>query len=76
MRNNTQHLRDGATKRCPICDGRFGLIRRYSWRTALCSKSCVDRFKERQEADRKWLSCLARFNTACIVHCIASGGAE
>jgi hypothetical protein len=55
MRNNVRHLRDGDTKRCPICAGRFGLIRRYSWRTALCSEKCVDRFRARQEADRKWL---------------------
>jgi hypothetical protein len=55
MRNNIQHLRDRATKRCPICDGRFGLVRRYSWRTALCSKKCADRLRARQETDRKWL---------------------
>jgi hypothetical protein len=61
MRNNFQHLRDRATKRCPICDGRFGLIRHYSWRTALCSKKCADRLRARQETDRKWLcwSCAA-----------------
>ncbi len=56
MGDEGQHARDVATKRCPICNGRFGLIRRYSWRTALCSKSCLDRFKARQEIDRKWLS--------------------
>jgi len=38
-----------------ICDGKFGLIRYYSWRTALCSKKCADRFKARQEDDRRWL---------------------
>jgi hypothetical protein len=58
MHNNSTQLRVGATKRCPICDGRFGLVRHYSWRTALCSKKCVDRFRARQEADRKWLSWL------------------
>jgi hypothetical protein len=56
MRDNSQTLRDGAIKRCPICDGRFGLIRHYCWRTPLCSKTCVDRFKARQENDRKWAS--------------------
>ena len=57
MRNNSQHLREGAAaKRCPICDGRFGLMRQYSCRTALCSKRCADRFRARQETDRKWLS--------------------
>ena len=35
--------------------GKFGLIRYYSWRTALCSKQCANRFKARREADRRWL---------------------
>jgi hypothetical protein len=58
MRSNSQHLRDGAAKRFPICNGNFGLILHYSWRTALCSKRCVDRFMARQKADRKWLAWL------------------
>lgn len=40
---------------CAICGGKFGLIRHYCWRTALCSKKCVNRFKARREADQKWL---------------------
>jgi hypothetical protein len=55
MHNDPQYLRHDAAKRCSICDGKFGLIRHYSWRTALCSKKCADRFKTRQEADRRWL---------------------
>ncbi len=55
MRNNPPYPRDGAAKRCPICDGKFGLVRRYSWRIALCSEKCVDRFRARQEGDRRWL---------------------
>jgi hypothetical protein len=55
MRNHLQYRRKDAEKRCAICDGKFGLIRHYSWRTALCSKRCVDRFKSREEADRRWL---------------------
>lgn len=55
MRNSPQHLPGRAAKRCPICDGRFGLVRHYSWRTPLCSKTCVDRFRARRETDRKWL---------------------
>jgi hypothetical protein len=39
---------------CAICDANFGLIRHYSWRTALCSKKCVGRLKSRKEADRSW----------------------
>jgi hypothetical protein len=55
MRNSSQHLWNGAAKRCAICDGRFGLIRRYSCQTALCSKKCADRFMCRKEDDRRWL---------------------
>jgi hypothetical protein len=55
MRNGPQYLCNGAAKRCAICDGKFGLIRYHSWRTALCSKKCAVRFKTRQESDRRWL---------------------
>jgi hypothetical protein len=55
MRNSPQYLRHDAAKRCAICNGEFGLIRYYSWRTALCSKRCADRFKSREESDRRWL---------------------
>lgn len=40
---------------CAVCGSKFGLIRYYSWRTALCSKKCVDRFRTRRERDRRWL---------------------
>ena len=55
MRSNSKYTAAGAVKRCPICEGKFGLVRRYSWRTALCSKNCADRFRARQECDRRWL---------------------
>jgi Bacterial regulatory helix-turn-helix protein, lysR family len=55
MLNSSLNLRRGKAKRCAVCDGRFGLIRYYSWRTPLCSKKCVDRFKARWAGDRKWL---------------------
>jgi hypothetical protein len=55
MRNSPRYLCNGAAKRCAICDGKFGLIRYYSWQTALCSKKCADRFKVRREGDRGWL---------------------
>jgi hypothetical protein len=55
MRNTPQYSRNGPAKRCAICDGKFGLIRHYSWRTAFCSKNCADRFKTRQQGDRRWL---------------------
>jgi hypothetical protein len=47
--------RCSSVKRCALCGGKFGLIRYYSWRTALCSKKCVDRFRSRRERDRRWL---------------------
>jgi hypothetical protein len=55
MRNSPQYLRDGAANRCAVCAGKFGLVRHYSWRTALCSKKCVERFRSREETDRRWL---------------------
>jgi hypothetical protein len=55
MHDDPSHLRHSAEKRCAICDGKFGLIRHYSWRTALCSRRCIDHFKARREGDRRWL---------------------
>ena len=55
MRSDPQYLSNSAAKRCAICDGKFGLIRHYSWRTAVCSKKCAARFKTRRESDRRWL---------------------
>jgi hypothetical protein len=55
MRSNSQYRWNSAAKRCAICEGKFGLIRYYSWRTALCSKKCEDRFKARREDDRRFL---------------------
>ena len=55
MRNGLQYLRNGGATRCAICDGQFGLIRHYSCKASLCSKKCADRFKARQECDRRWL---------------------
>jgi len=43
--------------RCAVCDGKFGLVRHYSWRTPLCSKHCVDRFRTRRKSDRSWVGC-------------------
>ncbi|OSJ36009.1 hypothetical protein BSZ19_06250 [Bradyrhizobium japonicum] len=54
MRNSSHSSHRGSVGCCAICGGRFGLIRYYCWRTALCSRKCVDRFKARREADHKW----------------------
>jgi hypothetical protein len=45
---------DKAT-RCAVCDGKFGLVRHYSWRTPLCSSKCVDRLKARRHSDGNWM---------------------
>jgi hypothetical protein len=44
--------------RCAICDGKFGLVRHYSWRTPLCSRKCVDRFRTRRRGDGNWIGWL------------------
>ncbi|MBW5434057.1 hypothetical protein FXB41_04380 [Bradyrhizobium canariense] len=54
MRNSSHGSHHSSVKCCTVCGGRFGLIRYYCWRTALCSKKCVDRFKARREADHQW----------------------
>lgn len=51
-------VRHGKATRCAVCDGKFGLVRHYSWRTSLCSKKCVDRFRARRESDRNWVGWL------------------
>ena len=51
------HPSDKAT-RCAVCDGKFGLVRHYSWRTPLCSRKCVDRFRARRQSDRNWMGWL------------------
>jgi hypothetical protein len=58
MPDRFESLRSGRAARCAVCDGKFGLVRYYSWRTALCSKKCVDRFRTRRASDRNWLSWL------------------
>jgi hypothetical protein len=58
MPNCSESLRSGRTERCAVCDSKFGLVRHYSWRTALCSMKCVDRFRARRESDRNWVGWL------------------
>ena len=55
MPNFSESLRP---TRCSVCDGQFGLVRHYSWRTPLCSKKCVDRFRARRESDHNWVGWL------------------
>ena len=45
-------------RRCAMCDGKFGLVRHYSWRPPLCSTKCVDRFRARRQSDRNWMGWL------------------
>jgi hypothetical protein len=58
MPNCFESRKHGKATRCAVCDGKFGLVRYYSWRTPLCSKRCVDRFRARRESDRTWLTWL------------------
>jgi hypothetical protein len=55
MLNCSESPRFGTVTRCAVCHGKFGLVRHYSWRTHLCSKSCVNRFRARRESDRNWV---------------------
>jgi hypothetical protein len=55
MPNRSESLRNGRATQCAVCDGKFGLVRYYSWRTPLCSKKCIDLFRARRESDRNWL---------------------
>jgi hypothetical protein len=43
------------TTRCAVCDGKFGLIRYYSWLTPLCSRKCANRFRTYRGGDRNSL---------------------
>ena len=54
----SETLRSGGAARCAACNGKFGLVRHYAWRTPLCSKKCVDRFRVRSESDRNWVGWL------------------
>jgi hypothetical protein len=55
MLNCSESRRCGRAARCSVCDGKFGLVRYYSWRNPLCSKKCVDCFSARRASDRNWL---------------------
>jgi hypothetical protein len=48
----SESLRSDRAALCAVCDGKFGLLRHYSWRTQFCSRKCVDRFRTRKESDR------------------------
>jgi hypothetical protein len=58
MLHCSDNLSFGSATRCAFCDGKFGLVRHYLWRTPHCSKKCVDRFRTRRESDRNWVSWL------------------
>jgi hypothetical protein len=58
MRYHSESRGPDKAMRCAICDGKFGLVRHYSWRTLLCSRKCVDLFRERRQSDRNWIGWL------------------
>ena len=39
MPHCSDNLRSGSAARCAVCDGKFGLVRHYSWRTPLVPRS-------------------------------------
>ena len=55
MLDCSEKLGSGRAACCAICDGKFGLVRYHSWRTALCSKKCADRLRARRASDLNWL---------------------
>ena len=61
MTSRFDSRRSSRVTRCAYCDGKFGLVRYYSWRAPLCSKKCVARFKSRRENYFNWAGC---FRTA------------
>ena len=58
MPNCSESYRSDKATRCAVCDGKFGLVRHYSWRTPLCSGKCVDRLKARRQSDGNWMGWL------------------
>ena len=51
---NCSQVSGSRTARCAACDGKFGLVRYYSWRKPLCSKKCVERLAMRRQGERDW----------------------
>jgi hypothetical protein len=58
MPHCSESLGSDRAARCAVCDGKFGLVRYYSRRKPLCSKTCVDRFRDRRASDCNWLGWL------------------
>ena len=58
MPNHSDSLGSRKATGCAVCDGKFGLVRHYSWGTPLCSRKCVDRFRVRHERDLNWVGWL------------------
>ena len=56
MRSSAPRFWSESANHCVVCGGKFGLVRHYAWRRALCSRRCCDRFKAREQGDRVWLS--------------------
>jgi hypothetical protein len=54
MRDNLQCLRNGAVKRCAICNGNLVSSGTAPGERPLFRK-CIDRFNARQDGDRRWM---------------------
>ena len=69
MNPRSQCLFDDAANRCAICGRKFGLVRHYAWRIAMCSNKCCEQFRAREKGDRDWLSAgsgIQMRTSACI----------
>lgn len=55
MLNCSESRGSGRAARFAVCADRCGLVRYYSWRTALCSRTGIDRLGVRRASDRNWL---------------------
>src|SRR5262249_21177235 len=58
MSHRFEGYRSDKTARCAVCDGKFGLIRHYSWGTQLCSRKCVDCFRAQRQSYGNWMGWL------------------
>jgi hypothetical protein len=58
MLNGSQSFRTRTVQRCPVCHGKFGLVRYYAWWTGFCSQTCRARSKGDGVSILRWLGLL------------------
>jgi hypothetical protein len=55
MPNCSASLGSGRAARCAVCDGKFGLVRHYSWRTPPLFQEVPRSLQSSPASDRNWL---------------------